>query len=203
MKAIVITGIGGAEVLEIREVPAPEPRGDQVRIRVAACGLNRADLMQCRGMYPAPPGAPADIPGLELAGEVIALGPAASRFAVGDRVMAIVGGGGQAELAVVHERVLMRVPSTLQWVHAGGVPEVFTSKRGHIPLDGGPTDSDSLGCLLTREPVVQQQKHEHLFADTEVGMTAPFLVDDALLFLAQPHAKPGHGVPPCVTSQSG
>ena len=76
-------------------------------------------------------------------------------------------------------------------------------KRGHVSLDGGPTDSDSLGRMLTREPGVQQPKHEHLFANSEVGMTAPFLVDDALLFLGQPHAKPGHGVPPCVTSQSG
>src|SRR5271165_6564203 len=76
-------------------------------------------------------------------------------------------------------------------------------KRGHVLLDGGPTDSDSLGRLLTREPGVQQPKHEHLFADSEVRMTASFLVDDALLFLGQLHAKPGHGVPPCVMSQSG
>ena len=85
MKAVVITGIGGPEVLEVREVPTPEPRGDQVRIRVAACGLNRADLMQCRGMYPAPPGAPADIPGLEYAGVVDALGPDVDRAAEAGR----------------------------------------------------------------------------------------------------------------------
>jgi len=78
-------------------------------------------------MYPAPPGSPPDIPGLELAGEVVARGPGAERFAEGDRVMAIVGGGGQAELCVVHERQAMPVPSGLDWAQAGGTPEVFTT----------------------------------------------------------------------------
>jgi NADPH:quinone reductase-like Zn-dependent oxidoreductase len=84
-------------------------------------------MMQKAGHYPAPPGAPADIPGLELAGEVVARGPRAERFADGDRVMAIVGGGGQAELCVVHERVAMPVPDGLDWPQAGGLPEVFTT----------------------------------------------------------------------------
>ena len=97
-------------------------------MRVRAAGLNGADMMQRRGLYPAPPGSPQDIPGMELAGEVQALGPSASpRFAVGDRVMAIVGGGGQAELAVVHERQLMPVPAALDWPEAGGLPETFTT----------------------------------------------------------------------------
>ena len=96
-------------------------------MRVRAAGLNGADMMQRRGLYPAPPGAPQDIPGLELAGEVAALGPGATRFAEGDRVMAIVAGGGQAELAVVHERVLMPVPDGVDWPAAGGLPEVFTT----------------------------------------------------------------------------
>src|SRR5271155_4368810 len=82
-------------------------------------------MMQRRGLYPAPPGSPQDIPGMELAGEVAALGPRAERFALGDRVMAIVGGGGQAELATVHERQLMPVPQALDWPSAGGLPEVF------------------------------------------------------------------------------
>ena len=82
-------------------------------------GLNGADMMQRRGLYPAPPGSPQDIPGLELAGVVDALGAGAQRFAVGDRVMAIVGGGAQAELAVVHERQLMPVPAALDWPAAG------------------------------------------------------------------------------------
>lgn len=94
-------------------------------MRVHAAGLNGADMMQRRGLYPAPPGSPQDIPGMELAGEVAALGPAAERFAVGERVMAIVGGGAQAELVTAHERQLMRVPDALDWLAAGGLPEVF------------------------------------------------------------------------------
>jgi NADPH:quinone reductase-like Zn-dependent oxidoreductase len=84
-------------------------------------------MMQRMGRYPAPPGSPADIPGLELAGEVAARGPGADRFAVGDRVMGIVGGGGQAELAVVNERQLMPVPESLDWAHAGGIPEAVVT----------------------------------------------------------------------------
>jgi NADPH:quinone reductase len=89
--------------------------------------VNGADMMQRRGLYPAPPGAPQDIPGLELAGEVAGLGAGAARFAEGQRVMAIVAGGGQAERAVVHERALMPVPQTLAWPEAGGFPEVFVT----------------------------------------------------------------------------
>jgi NADPH:quinone reductase len=111
----------------IEEHPDPIPGSGEVLVRVHAAGLNGADMMQRRGLYPAPPGSPADIPGLELAGEVEALGSGAERFAVGDRVMAIVGGGGQAELATVHERQLMPVPDALDWPAAGGLPEVFTT----------------------------------------------------------------------------
>jgi len=114
----------------IEEHPDPVPGAGEVLVRVHAAGLNGADMMQRRGLYPAPPGSPADIPGLELAGEVVDLGPhppGAERFAVGDRVMAIVGGGGQAELATVHERQLMPVPDALDWPAAGGLPEVFTT----------------------------------------------------------------------------
>jgi len=113
--------------LLIEEHPDPEPGAGEVLVRVRAAGLNGADVLQRNGAYPAPPGSPADIPGLELAGEVVALGPGAERFAEGDRVMAIVGGGGQAELAVVHERQLMPVPQRLDWTQAGGAPEVFTT----------------------------------------------------------------------------
>ena len=111
----------------VEEHPDPAPGAGEVLVRVRAAGLNGGDLMQRRGLYPAPPGWPQDIPGMELAGEVAALGDGAERFAVGARVMAIVGGGGQAQLAVVHERLLMPVPDGLSWPQAGGLPEVFTT----------------------------------------------------------------------------
>jgi putative PIG3 family NAD(P)H quinone oxidoreductase len=111
----------------VEEHPDPEPGAGEVLVRVRGAGLNGADMLQRRGRYPAPPGSPQDIPGLELAGEVAARGPGAERFSEGDRVMAIVGGGGQAELAVVHERVAMPVPGALDWPAAGGFAEVFTT----------------------------------------------------------------------------
>jgi NADPH:quinone reductase len=113
--------------LHFEEHPDPTPGLGEVLVRVRAAGLNGGDEMQRRGFYPAPPGWPQDIPGMELAGEVAALGPGAERFAIGDRVMAIVGGGGQAELCVAHERTVLPVPDELEWPHAGGFPEVFTT----------------------------------------------------------------------------
>jgi putative PIG3 family NAD(P)H quinone oxidoreductase len=107
-----------------------------VLVRVRGAGINGADMMQLAGRYPAPPGSPPDIPGLELAGVVEALGPGATRCAEGDRVMAIVGGGGQAELVVVHERQLMPVPSEVGFPDAGGLPEVFTTAHDAIFTQG-------------------------------------------------------------------
>jgi NADPH:quinone reductase len=123
--------------LSVEEHSDPEPGAGECLVRVRAAGLNGADMMQLRGHYPAPPGAPPDIPGLELAGEVIARGPGADRFQEGDRVMAIVAGGGQAELAVVHERILMPVPDSLDWLHAGGVPETFTTAHDALFTQAG------------------------------------------------------------------
>ena len=121
----------------VAEHPDPRPGAGEVLVRVHAAGLNGADIMQRAGLYPAPPGSPPDIPGLELAGEVVARGPGAERFAEGDRVMAIVGGGGQAELATVHERQLMPVPDGLDWPQAGGVPEVFTTAHDALFTQAG------------------------------------------------------------------
>jgi NADPH:quinone reductase len=121
----------------VQERPDPEPGAGEVLVRVRAAGINGADMLQRKGAYPAPPGSPADIPGLELAGEVAALGPGAERFAEGDRVMAIAGGGGQAELCVLHERQLMPVPGPLEWVAAGGVPEAFTTAHDAIFTQAG------------------------------------------------------------------
>jgi len=113
--------------LEWREHPDPVADHGEVLVAVRAAGLNGADRLQVAGLYPAPTGSPQDIPGMELAGEVVALGPGATRFAVGDRVMAVVGGGGQAERCVVHERHLLPVPDGMPWDEAGGFPEVFTT----------------------------------------------------------------------------
>jgi putative PIG3 family NAD(P)H quinone oxidoreductase len=114
-------------VLAWREHPDPVPGTGEVLVRVHAAGCNSADRLQVAGLYPAPPGSPPDIPGLELAGEVAGLGPGCTRFAVGDRVMAVVGGGGQAERAVVHERHLLPVPDGIAWAEAGGFPEAFST----------------------------------------------------------------------------
>jgi len=121
----------------VRERPDPEPGAGEVLVRVRAAGINGADLLQRKGGYPAPPGAPPDIPGLELAGEVAGAGAGAARFGTGDRVMAIVAGGGQAELAVVHERQLMPVPEALDWPAAGGTPEVFTTAHDALFTQAG------------------------------------------------------------------
>jgi NADPH:quinone reductase len=123
--------------LSVEQHPDPTPGAGEVLVRVRAAGLNGADMMQLRGGYPAPPGSPQDIPGLELAGEVAACGPGAERFREGDRVMGIVGGGGQAELALVHERVLMAIPDRLSWTEAGGTPETFTTAHDAVFTQAG------------------------------------------------------------------
>ena len=110
-----------------REHPDPRPGTGELLVEVRAAGLNSADLMQVAGFYPAPLGSPTDIPGMELAGEVVAIGERVYRFAIGDRVMAVGGGGAQAELASVHERTAIPVPAGVEWPAAGGFPEVFTT----------------------------------------------------------------------------
>jgi putative PIG3 family NAD(P)H quinone oxidoreductase len=125
MRAVVITRPGGPEVLEVHEVAMPEPTADQVRVRVRAAGLNRADLLQRQGHYAPPPGSPADIPGMEFAGEVDAVGPLVNRWKPGQRVMGIVGGGGQAEYVLTHEGLLIEIPENLDFVQAASIPEVF------------------------------------------------------------------------------
>jgi NADPH2:quinone reductase len=130
--------------ITVEDQPDPEPGYGQVLVRVKAAGLNGADMMQLRGRYPAPPGEPQDVPGLELAGEVVARGPGANRFDEGDRVMSIVGGGGQAELAVIHERQAMPVPDALDWPQAGGFPEVFTTAHDALFTQAGLAPGDRL-----------------------------------------------------------
>jgi putative PIG3 family NAD(P)H quinone oxidoreductase len=126
MKAVTIVSFGGVEGLEVREVAdAPPATLDRVRVRVRAAGLNRADILQRRGRYPAPPGYPQDIPGLEFAGEVSDVGEEVRRWKEGDRVFGIIGGGGQAEYVTVPESTLAAVPPNLDWSQAAAIPEVF------------------------------------------------------------------------------
>jgi putative PIG3 family NAD(P)H quinone oxidoreductase len=130
----------------VKTHPDPEPGAGEILVKVHAAGINSADLMQRLGVYPAPPGSPADIPGLELAGEVVANGPGATRFQIGDRVMALVGGGGQAELAVVHERIAMPVPVGVEWPEAGGFPEAFTTAHDALFTQCGLTMGEQV-CI--------------------------------------------------------
>lgn len=125
MREVYYAGAGGTEVLEFRQVPVPEPREHEVRVRVAASALNRADLLQREGRYPAPAGWPADVPGLEFSGVVDVTGPDVTRWQPGDRVMGLVGGGAQAELVLTHEAELLPVPDSMDLIDAAAVPEAF------------------------------------------------------------------------------
>lgn len=137
MRAVVITRPGGPEVLEIQDRPVPEPREGELLVRVHASALNRADLHQCAGQYPAPPGSPPDIPGLEFAGEVKAMGVGVTEFAVGDRVFGVVGGGGNAEFLVTDARAVARIPSTLSWTDAAAIPEAFITAHDALVTQAG------------------------------------------------------------------
>jgi len=137
MRAIVVREAGGPEVLEFRDLPEPDPGFGQIRIRVRAAGINRADLLQRAGFYPAPKGVPADILGLEYAGVVDAVGEGTSRFRVGDRVFGLVAGGAYAEKVVVHEREAVAIPEGMGDEEAAAIPEVFVTAWDALLVRGG------------------------------------------------------------------
>src|SRR5713226_8130816 len=133
MRAVTIVSFGGVEGLEVREVAdAPRATLDRVRVRVRAAGLNRADILQRLGRYPAPPGYPQDIPGIEFAGEVSEVGDEVRMWNVGDRVFGIIGGGGQAEYVTVPVNTLAPIPPNLDWAEAAAVPEVFMTAHNAL-----------------------------------------------------------------------
>lgn len=137
MKAVVITRAGGPEVLEIQDVDRPTPRNGEVLVRVHASALNRADILQRQGRYPAPSGAPANIPGLEFAGEIEELARDVKGWSRGDRVFGIVAGGGHAEFVVTRAADLARVPDSMSWTDAAAVPEAFiTAHDALVTLAG-------------------------------------------------------------------
>jgi NADPH:quinone reductase len=138
MRAVVLTEHGGPEVLALADVPDPVPGPDEVVVEVVATALNRADLLQRRGFYPGPPMAH-EIPGMELAGRVVALGERATEWSVGAEVMGIVGGGAYAERIAVHERQLMPVPGPVPVADAAAIPEVFITAWDALVLQGGLT----------------------------------------------------------------
>lgn len=125
MHAAVITRPGGPDVLEVLERPTPTPANNEVLVRVRASALNRADLLQREGHYPAPPGAPSDIPGVEFVGEIAALGARVTQWRAGDRVFGIVGGGGNGEYLVTDAAAVARVPDGMSWTDAAAIPEAF------------------------------------------------------------------------------
>ena len=125
MRAAVITEPGGPEVLKVQEVSDPVPGPDDILVDVRASALNRADTLQRQGGYPAPPGSPDDIPGLEFSGVVLRAGEHVGDLQEGDRVFGLLGGGGYASRVVTHSRMAMRIPDNLDFVQAAAVPEVF------------------------------------------------------------------------------
>jgi putative PIG3 family NAD(P)H quinone oxidoreductase len=137
VKAVVITRAGGPEVLEVEERPVPSPGRGEVRVRVRATAVNRADLLQRAGAYPAPPGAPPDIPGLEHAGEVDAIGEGVSDLTVGARVFGLCGGGAYAEALVVHARELVPIPDRMTFTEAAAIPEAFITAWDALVVQAG------------------------------------------------------------------
>ncbi|MBL9016331.1 MAG: NAD(P)H-quinone oxidoreductase [Myxococcales bacterium] len=144
MRAVAITKPGGPDVLAVVERPSPEPSRGEVRVRVRATAINRADLLQRMGAYPAPADSPPDIPGLEIAGEVDAVGPGVERLKLGDRVFGLVGGGGYAEQVVSHERALAKIPDGLPFEQAAAVPEAFITAHDAMVAQGQLAGGDTL-----------------------------------------------------------
>ncbi len=142
MRAVVVTRPGGPEVLEVQERPIPQPERGQILVRVHASALNRADLLQREGHYPAPPGAPPDIPGLEFAGEVAVLGDGVTEWEVGARVFGVTAGGGHAEFLTVDAGCAAPVPEKFSWVEAGAIPEAFMTAHDALVTQAQVADGE-------------------------------------------------------------
>jgi putative PIG3 family NAD(P)H quinone oxidoreductase len=195
MNAVVIGQSGGPGVLQIRQIPRPVPQASEALVRVHASALNRADLLQRRGLYPAPAGAPADIPGLEFAGEVEAVGSAVQLWKTGDRVMGLTAGGAQAQYLITHERTLAEVPSNLTYEQAAAVPEAFITAHDalwkqtalrpgervliHAVGSGVGLAAVQLTRALNATPFGTSRTAEKLKRAKQFGLERGFLVQDS------------------------
>ena len=207
MRAIAITKPGGPEVLVLVEKPDPEPARGEVRVRVRATAVNRADLLQRMGAYPAPADSPPDIPGLEIAGEVDAIGAGVERLAVGDRVFGLVGGGGYAEAVTSHERALAKIPDGMSFEDAAAVVEAFVTahdamvtqaqlKSGeaivvHAIGSGVGTAAAQLGRALGAYVIGTARTQDKLDRARALGMDVGICVDGAKFADGVNGAAPG------------
>jgi NADPH:quinone reductase len=194
MRAVIITAHGGPEVLEIQERQTPQPGVGEVRVRIHASALNRADISQRLGRYPAPPGSPPDIPGLEYAGEVDTLGRGSSLWNAGDRVMGIAGGGAHAEFLCVHEREVIPAPSGLSMEECAAIPEAFLTAYDalfdkldlesgetvliHAAGSGVGTAAIQLARVAGAATIGTSRSRSKLDKCLELGLTAGFHVRD-------------------------
>jgi putative PIG3 family NAD(P)H quinone oxidoreductase len=193
-KAIRIREPGGPEVLGVGEIDLPEPGPSQVLVEVAAAGLNRADCLQRRGFYPAPPGVPADVPGLEFSGVIESVGEVVSAWKPGDRVMGIVGGGSMATRVLTESAELMPVPNELSLEEAAAVPEVFLTAYDAIVLQGNLQAGQSvllhavasgvgtagiqLASVIRATSIGTSRTADKLPRCTELGLNHAVLVED-------------------------
>lgn len=208
-QAIRFRGAGGVEVIELGETDVRSPGHGEVTVEVVAAGMNRADLLQRRGLYPAPPGAPPDVPGLELSGRVVARGPGATLWPEGAPVMAIVGGGAMARQVTLHERELLPVPAGLDLLAAAAIPEVFLTawdaltQAGlgsgetaliHAAASGVGTAAIQLARVLGARPLATTRTADKVARVVEHGIAAEdVLVVEGGQFAAQVAERSGRG----------
>jgi putative PIG3 family NAD(P)H quinone oxidoreductase len=206
---MVISRFGGPEVLELQERPSPVCGASELRVRVRATAVNRADIVQRRGFYPAPPGVPQDIPGLEFAGEVIEVGSEAAGWGRGDRVFGLVGGGSYAEEVVVDARTVARIPERLGFVEAAAIPEAFITAwdalvtqgrlaAGQVALihavgSGVGTAAAQIARALGAHAIGTSRTRAKLERATPLGLDHALLVDDGRFADAVSAATDGRG----------
>lgn len=209
VKAIVLDGFGGPEVLKLKEVPDPVIGPDEVEITVRATAVNRADLIQRMGAYPAPPDVPADIPGLELAGDVSAVGARVRRFAVGDRVFGLVGGGAYAEKVRAHAETFVKIPDGLSYTDAASLPESTITAYDAMITQGGlaagewalisavasgvGTAAVQIARAIGARTIGTSRTREKLAAAVALGLDVGLAVKDCVFADAVREATNGHG----------